>query len=150
MADFSKLEFADDQIYGTFMNFNHLEPNTKFYWRVRGKNEGGLGPWSAVWSFTTVALGSVGEGTDHQLSLTCAPNPVGQSARIAFELSSDDQVSLRVLNLLGIEVADLGERHYPAGRHELLWSPALSSGTYMLECRTKAALRLLPIRMIRK
>ncbi len=33
-----------------------LEPRTRYYWRVRGENEAGPGPWSAVWQFQTRAL----------------------------------------------------------------------------------------------
>ncbi len=33
-----------------------LNPDQKLYWRVRGSNDGVLGEWSDIWSFTTVPL----------------------------------------------------------------------------------------------
>lgn len=37
-------------------NISILEYNTKYYWRVRGVNALGNGPWSEIWSFTTIIL----------------------------------------------------------------------------------------------
>lgn len=30
-----------------------LQPNTRYWWKVEALNEGGRGPWSVIWSFTT-------------------------------------------------------------------------------------------------
>ncbi|MGM0624431.1 MAG: T9SS type A sorting domain-containing protein, partial [Bacteroidota bacterium] len=34
-------------------NFTELQPQTSYFWRVRGANNTGYSPWSDVWSFTT-------------------------------------------------------------------------------------------------
>ncbi|MBI5020014.1 MAG: T9SS type A sorting domain-containing protein [Ignavibacteriales bacterium] len=36
---------------------NSLDPNTKYYWRVRGKNSAGWGNWTSIYSFTTTRVG---------------------------------------------------------------------------------------------
>jgi predicted phage tail protein len=33
-----------------------LAHNQKYYWRVRGRNAAGVGPWSAVWDFTAFQI----------------------------------------------------------------------------------------------
>jgi hypothetical protein len=41
-----------------------LNTNTEYFWRVMAANACGAGPWSAVWSFTTIAVaGDCGIGT---------------------------------------------------------------------------------------
>jgi hypothetical protein len=51
---FSPLIFEDSAIGTTTMSVGLLSPGTTYYWRVRGKNAGGVSPWSEQWSFTTV------------------------------------------------------------------------------------------------
>jgi hypothetical protein len=38
----------------TNQTITNLQPNTLYYWRVRGENTNGFSPWSNAWSFTTV------------------------------------------------------------------------------------------------
>ncbi len=57
---------STDSLYNTYTVFdsstvsqyiipdNKLTFNTKYYWKVRGRNIGGNGQWSAVWNFTTI------------------------------------------------------------------------------------------------
>ena len=41
----------------TSLNISSLANNSTFYWRVRGKNANGGGPFSSVWSFSTLMPG---------------------------------------------------------------------------------------------
>ena len=41
----------------TSLNVSSLANNSTFYWRVRGKNANGGGPFSSVWSFSTLMPG---------------------------------------------------------------------------------------------
>jgi|GEM_PF-2144362 len=46
---------------------NNLSPNTKYYWRIRGKNVAGTGDWSEIWRFRTL-------GKPYAASLFSPPN----------------------------------------------------------------------------
>ncbi|MFA6570185.1 MAG: fibronectin type III domain-containing protein, partial [Bacteroidota bacterium] len=53
-SDFTSDVAVDvENINATSYDAKNLEENIKFYWRVRGKNEGGFGQWSSVWNFTS-------------------------------------------------------------------------------------------------
>ncbi|MCX6132216.1 MAG: FG-GAP-like repeat-containing protein [Ignavibacteriales bacterium] len=59
-VNFSSLVVDDTTLLGTSKQMGPLQNNTTYYWRVRGKNAGGYGPYSSTWSFATiVALPSI-------------------------------------------------------------------------------------------
>ncbi len=59
------------------------------------------------------------------------PNPFNPSTRISFVLPADGQVTLRVYNTIGEEVATLVNEVLPAGQHQVLWNAGgLPSGVY--------------------
>jgi hypothetical protein len=59
------------------------------------------------------------------------PNPARFSSTIAFELSRASDVSLRLYDVTGREVAVLARGRHEAGRHEVIVSTArLASGAY--------------------
>jgi len=55
-STFTTTFLAQDNITATSLELSNLLPNTIYYWRVRGSNNGGNGNWSAVWSFATLPL----------------------------------------------------------------------------------------------
>ncbi len=52
-ADFNPVVINDNSITDTTYKYYNLDNNTKFYWRVAGKNSDRTGEWSDVWVFTT-------------------------------------------------------------------------------------------------
>jgi hypothetical protein len=56
------------------------------------------------------------------------PNPFNPSTNIAFELPIRSDVSLRIYNLLGQEIAQLIDGSTEAGRHSLTWNGTTTSG----------------------
>lgn len=69
------------------------------------------------------------------------PNPFNPRVTLPFEVSQAGLVSLRIYDLAGRRVADLGTTHWPAGRHELKWDGTdasggrVASGVYLVELR---------------
>lgn len=65
------------------------------------------------------------------------PNPFNAGTTVAFELPSRGQVSLKVFDITGRQVATLVDEARSAGLHRVSWQPAnLSSGIYMLRLRS--------------
>lgn len=60
------------------------------------------------------------------------PNPFNPSTTIRFDVPAASHLSIRVLDLLGREVAVLADGMYQAGRHEVTWNAqGVSSGVYV-------------------
>ena len=65
------------------------------------------------------------------------PNPFNPSTVIHFTLSVPGQVTLRVFNLVGQEVATLVDNHLPAGDFETTWKAwSSASGIYLYRLQT--------------
>lgn len=68
--------------------------------------------------------------------LTNYPNPFNPETRIRFVLSNRARVKVRILDLLGRQVALIPEAVFPEGSSEIRWnSGSLPSGTYFYELR---------------
>ncbi|NUM71580.1 MAG: fibronectin type III domain-containing protein, partial [Ignavibacteriaceae bacterium] len=52
--DFSTLAFENQSVTDTSVNLSNLNFDTRYYWRVRARNEVNFGSWSQVWSFRTI------------------------------------------------------------------------------------------------
>jgi hypothetical protein len=52
--NFTTFVYDDSNFTSTSKTITGLLNSTSYYWRVNAKNEGGVSPWSAVWSFTTI------------------------------------------------------------------------------------------------
>ena len=114
--------------------------STKYYWRVRGMNVGGFGPWSVVWNFTTSPIGITLISTI--IPKECKlynnyPNPFNPSTRIRFDLPKTSEVSITVYDLLGRQVSTLLNMHLNAGTYETVWNSAnVASGLYFYRIET--------------
>jgi len=70
------------------------------------------------------------------------PNPFNPSTTISFDLARSVNVTLRVLNSRGLEVAELMSGHQAAGHHEVIWrgrdrqGQTLPSGHYMVQLKS--------------
>lgn len=89
-------------------------------------------------AFTISSTVGVGDGAVAEFALgSITPNPARGDAHVHFALPVASQVTLRVFDAQGREVAVLARRAFPAGRHELSWngrgrSSAAPSGIYFV------------------
>ncbi|HVN48967.1 MAG TPA: S8 family serine peptidase, partial [Bacteroidota bacterium] len=67
------------------------------------------------------------------------PNPFNPSTKINYQLAAKTQVSLKVYDVLGREVATLIDREQPAGQYQTQWdAKQYSSGIYFITMQTNS------------
>jgi hypothetical protein len=111
-----------------------VEQGMKYYWRVAATFGSDDVNWSAAYSFSTAVSSSIDDGLlarGFELEQNY-PNPFNPSTTIPFQIAEGSNVSLRIYNMLGQEVATLVDGFLPAGRHEARWEAGdLPSGMYL-------------------
>jgi hypothetical protein len=113
--------------------------NGRYYWRVRGVDLGGWGPFSETRSIRVV-INSVAEyrGIPETFVLEQNhPNPFNPSTKIGFGLPVESRARVDVYNLLGERIATLLDGHMRAGYHTLAFdASSLPSGIYIYRLTT--------------
>ncbi|GEM_PF-4538419 len=139
-------EFADNESFinsyidttSTAVKLNAMRRDTianrdrTYYWRVKAKNEVGWGPFSDAWSFTP-SEADVASNSEPQLRLEQNyPNPCANGTTITYSLAERANVSLKVYNMLGVEVLSLVNSVLDAGEHTASFNiQGLSDGVYV-------------------
>ena len=78
------------------------------------------------------------------------PNPLAHQARLNYELLRAEQVTVRVFNLLGQEIAVLQRGSQAAGRHEILWNAGnMPAGIYIVVLETATIQRKCKVVVVR-
>jgi hypothetical protein len=114
---------------------------TTFYWRVRGSNIAGIGPWSPV---ITVSLITGIDKLKNSIPATYElyqnyPNPFNPNTMIRFALPSQSNVKVEVYNILGERVKELLNEQKNAGYYEIDFNTAgLASGIYLYLIEAKS------------
>lgn len=119
-----------------------LSGSSVYYWRVRGFNIGGFGPWSVTWHFTTQVIGiePIGSIIPEKFELyNNFPNPFNPVTTINFDIPSDAQsgpVTLIIYDLTGKVVTTLVNDHLSPGKYSVNWNAGnYSSGLYLYSIR---------------
>lgn len=90
-----------NDITDTSYAFESLANGKKYYWRVRGMNDEGYGPWSVVRTFSTVAE-SV--SLDAAEMFTITPNPATDVVHIKTNTTQNMNVIIR--SLVGVQLLE--------------------------------------------
>lgn len=135
-------------------DFQNLDENTVYYWKVRARNEHGTGSWSETRTFNTGLSTSI---NDENTELPAEPglsqnypNPFNPSTQISYKLPRSTYVQLKVYNLLGEEVARLENSQKRAGTHSVTFDASgLSSGIYYYRLQTSDFLEVKSMTLIK-
>ena len=131
---------VDTTVVDTTFRINALAAQSTYYWRVSGVNQYGASDYSAS-GFVTGDLISSAETNnsvpkDFSLSQNY-PNPFNPGTTLEFQVPSSEFVSLKVLDVLGREVATLVNGNRQPGKYTVRWdATAYPSGVYF--CRLQA------------
>lgn len=113
-----------------------LSGSSVYYWRVRGFNVGGFGPWSVTWRFTTQIIGiePIGSIIPDKFALyNNYPNPFNPVTTINFDISSgmNSAVELVVYDVTGRIAAVLVNSALRPGKYSAVWNASgYASGVY--------------------
>lgn len=134
----SKQDYSDTLIYNTKIGdeskiYSTLFTNgTTYFWKVRGWNEAGFGPWSESFSFTTDAFTSVADGNYFDFGTTLVPNPIQNNAELRFRLDRPGTVNFTIVDQTGREVYRLENISANSNANTIpLNFDILNNGTYL-------------------
>ena len=111
-----------------------LSNNVRYYWKVRGSNVSGSGPWSVIWNFTSAPLAfhQNGDAIPKEFKLyNNFPNPFNPATNIRFDVPKSGNVEISVYDMLGKEITTLVNLQLQPGTYETEWDASgYSSGIY--------------------
>lgn len=133
--------------------YQPTEDNETLYWRVRGVNTLGEGPWSRrgrVEVIDAIATSAEDPELPDALALAVYPNPVSQRATVAVEVPTPGRVQLALFDALGRRVARVTDGDRPAGRYEASVDVSgLPAGLYVLRADVGGEVALHPLTVVR-
>ena len=120
-STFTTVIARDSSLTDTTKSVTGLSTLTKYYWRVKGKNQTGWGGFSAVWNFTTIlpvpAAPTLKYPENNSVKISMTPlldwlnSPTAVSYRV--QVSLDSTFSTTVFDTSGVTVS---EAPVPAGK----------------------------------
>ena len=120
------------------LNLELLQTETKYFWRVLGKNFAGKGQWSQVRKFTTGMLVNVQEKKKKkkdlgEFSLSIYPNPSSNILNFSLKSELDGTASIRIFNTLGEEVYSEANLSFGKGINSHSTNHDLPAGIYIMQ-----------------
>ncbi|MFC2170662.1 hypothetical protein ACFLQJ_01640 [Calditrichota bacterium] len=117
---------------------DELEPGTTYYWKVRATDSNTDGTWSrATFVFVTPDTDAVsgrykGIPTEYSIVSTY-PNPFNPTMTAVISLPQESILNARIVNVIGEEVAVLGEGNFAPGYHRFVFDASgYPTGIYFI------------------
>ncbi len=132
-------EFSNIPAGGNLVEYEvtGLKPSTIYWWKVKGKNEAGEGPWSDEYKFTTDNFVSVYGGMDFVANNGIHPNPATDYVSIELNLQKDSKVYVNIYSLAGECILEFDAGSLQTGKNNIrIDSGDLKAGTYLLQVKT--------------
>ncbi len=147
-----KLQFSDDPSFkSVILDSIFIAPDTSYlittdlavygsyFWKVQASNDTGFSKWSDTFTFSVMGgLPIEEETTPSELTLKQNfPNPFNPTTIIQYSIRESTNVSLKVYNILGQNIATLVNGVKPAGNYSVVFDAAtLTSGIYFYQLVT--------------
>lgn len=124
-----------------------------YYWRVRGENGSGAGPWSARWKFTVSPTGIEPYSSEIPKEFKLYnnyPNPFNPVTLIKYDIAKNTNVKLTVYDVTGREAATLVNENLRAGRYEAVFNGSnYSSGVYFAKIEAGTYTHIIKLLMVK-
>lgn len=122
---------ASGKTIGTGSIFSGVQPNSRYYWRVRGLNGTAIGAWSGVRWFETAPLVGIEEKI-HVKGLMVYPNPVKDVVTI----KADENMQISILDIQGKTILVQTEKTKETSINTAEWP----NGMYFISIETGAGM----------
>jgi hypothetical protein len=145
-SNFVGLIVRDSNLVASQFSSAAYLPNGGYFWRVKGGNSNGWGPYAAAYRFFVENTSSIdnAEPIPSEFSLNQNyPNPFNSATMISYSIANYTLVSLNIFSILGEQVCPIVQNDYQGpGEYRYIWngldnrSRPVPSGIYF--CRLKA------------
>lgn len=129
----------------SYVKSGNYSPETKYFWRVKSKNQLGESDWSNVRCFvtgtTTVVEKPLAHAETNKLEQNY-PNPFNAATKIRFAIPLRQNVRLEVYDVIGNLITELCNSEMEAGQHESEWNGTdlhgrlVPSGMYFIKLQS--------------
>jgi len=132
--DFTDMVFSDSSIADTALTMETPLADSGYYWRIKGGNSNGWGPYAQTRFFSVNTQTGVEDNQSRPISfklLSAYPNPFNASTSIEFSLDSESPVEISIFDVMGRRVETVFDGVMTAGDHSVVWkADRYSSGIY--------------------
>lgn len=135
----SAIVYESADMSGMSVQAQNLEYETEYFWRIRGVNEAGEGPWSDAFSFVTMTQGSVAPILNADI-ISVYPNP--SSGEIAYEFNEFGLLKIEISDALGSTVYTATFGGFEGSITRKIDLSNLSSGVYILKSISRSGVYL--------
>jgi photosystem II stability/assembly factor-like uncharacterized protein len=145
----------EENVQDTTYLLTNLQPNTTYYARIRARDvDGVVSAWSNLASgplvFITGSVASVGGGTGIETVMSLRPNITADHAELRLDLSRDEDVEVRLVDMQGNQLTTHSSQRLTAGTHLVpLDVSVLPGGSYFVVVTMHGVQRQLPLTVAR-